>query len=151
MAMTSETSSVKAYEATPRGLLLRLYPRWSGAMTRKPAEASGSICLRHPYQNSGKPWRRTTAGPFGGPAATARKLTSPFLNERFSKERQHYTRESEARSAGCRRAQFGGVNAEAETREVGLAERHAAGVEIAPDEEQQERDGGVVFVPDGID
>src|SRR5438128_2843470 len=35
--------------------------------------------------------------------------------------------------------------------EVGLAEGHAAGVEIAPDEEQKEWNGGVVFVGDGVD
>ena len=56
----------------------------------------------------------------------------------------------EAGGAGSSGAHFGGVDAEAETREIRLAERHAPGVEIAPDEEQQERDGGVVFVPDGV-
>src|ERR1700732_1565645 len=86
MAMTSETSSVMAYEETPKGLLLRLYPRWSGTMTRKPAAASGSICLCHEYQNSGKPWSRTTTGPSSGPAATACKLTSPLLKARYSTE-----------------------------------------------------------------
>ena len=35
--------------------------------------------------------------------------------------------------------------------EVGLAKRHATGVKITPDEEKQERDGGVVFVGNGVD
>src|SRR5947209_14886196 len=91
-----------------------------------------------------------TTGPSCGPAATACKPTSPFLNERFSKERQYYTKESEARSAGSRWTHFWCVDAEAEAREVRLAERHRAGVQIAPNEEQQERDSGVVFVGDGV-
>jgi hypothetical protein len=37
------------------GLSLRLYPRWSGAITRKPRSARGAIWFRQPYQNSGKP------------------------------------------------------------------------------------------------
>src|ERR1700731_1667004 len=87
MEMTSETSSGMAYEETPAGLLLRLYPRWSGTMTRKPAAASGSVCLCHEYQKSGKPGGRATPGPSSGPAATACKPTSPFLKERYSTER----------------------------------------------------------------
>src|SRR5882762_6197067 len=86
MAMTSETTSGMAYEETPRGLLLRLYPRWSGTITRKPVAASGSICLCHEYQNSGKPWSRTTTGPSSGPPATACKPTAPFLKGRYSTE-----------------------------------------------------------------
>src|SRR6266576_6993872 len=175
MAMTSETSSGMAYEETPTGLLLRLYPRWSGAMTRKPAADSGSICLCHEYQNSGKPWSRTTTGPSSGPAATACKPTSPFLMGTYSTERppsvqcsfdgdiahakregcrperQFYLRESEARGAGSGGAHLRGVDSETQTREVGLAEGHRARVEVTPDEEQQERDGGVVFVEDGVD
>src|SRR5438132_485314 len=119
-------------------------------MTRKPAEASGSICRRHPYQNSGKPWRRTTTGPSSEPAATACKPTSPFLNDSFSKIRQYRAKESEARSAGSRGTHFGSVDAEAETREVRLAERHRAGVQVAPNEEQQEWNSGVVLVGDGV-
>src|SRR5437879_2899351 len=119
-------------------------------MTRKPAAASGSIWRRHPYQDSGNPCRRTTTGPSCGPVATACKMTSPFLNESFSKERQYYPKESEARGAGSRRAHFGGVDAEAEAREVRLSERHRAGVQVAPNEKQQEREGGVVFVGDGV-
>src|SRR5712692_226060 len=57
----------------------------------------------------------------------------------------------EARSAGSCRAHFGGVDAEAETREVRLAQGHAARIQEAPDKEQQERDGGVVFVGDRVD
>src|SRR5579859_85486 len=78
MAMTSETNSVNAYEAKPRGLLLRLYPRWSGTTTRKPASASDSICLCHPYQNSGKPCRSTTTGLSFRPERTACKVTLAF-------------------------------------------------------------------------
>src|SRR5271168_4411127 len=47
-------------------------------MTRKPAEAGGWICLCQEYQNSGKPWRRTTTGPSGGPAATAWSSIAPL-------------------------------------------------------------------------
>src|SRR6266550_203372 len=175
MAMTSETSLGMAYEETPTGLLLRLYPRWSGTMTRKPAADSGSICLCHEYQNSGKPWSRTTRGPSSGPAATACKPTSPFLrggiprsvrlpcsvaltatsHTRKAKgcrpERRFFLRESEARRAGSGGSHLRGVDSETHTREVGLAEGHRAGVEVTPDEEQQERDGGVVFVEDGVD
>src|SRR5712692_3312963 len=60
-------------------------------------------------------------------------------------------RSSETGSAGGGGAHFGCVDAEAETREVRLAERHAAGVQVAPDKEQQERDGGVVLVGDRVD
>ena len=35
--------------------------------------------------------------------------------------------------------------------EIGLAEGHQAGVEVAPNEEQQERNGGEVLVGDGVD
>src|SRR5438552_12980212 len=40
-------------------------------MTRNPASASGPICRRQPYQNSGNPCSRTTGGPAGSPAVTA--------------------------------------------------------------------------------
>ena len=40
----------------------------TGATTRKPAAASGAICSRQPYQNSGKPCSRTISGP--SPAST---------------------------------------------------------------------------------
>src|SRR5260370_5885729 len=66
-------------------------------------------------------------------------------------ESQYNLRESEARCAGSGGTHFRGVDAEAEACEVGLAEGHRAGVEVTPDEEQQERDGGVVFVEDGVD
>src|ERR1700687_1950532 len=66
-------------------------------------------------------------------------------------ESQYNLRESEARCAGSGRAHFRGVDAEAETREVRLAEGHRAGVKGPPDEKQQERHGGVVFVEDGVD
>src|ERR1700694_3955249 len=66
-------------------------------------------------------------------------------------ESQSNLRESEARCAGSGGTHFGGVDAEAETREVRLAKGHRAGVEVTPDEEQQERHGGVVFVEDGVD
>ncbi len=56
----------------------------------------------------------------------------------------------EARSAGGGGAHFRGVDAEAEMGEVSLAEGHAAGVEVAPDEEKQERNSGVVFVGYGV-
>src|SRR6266478_3282048 len=55
-------------------------------MTRKPAAASGSISLRHPYQNSGKPWRRTTTAPSFGPAATACNAISPFWKASVSRK-----------------------------------------------------------------
>src|ERR1700674_1683424 len=66
-------------------------------------------------------------------------------------ESQSNLRESEARCAGSGGTHFGGGDAEAETREVRLAKGHRAGVEVTPDEEQQERHGGVVFVEDGVD
>src|SRR6266403_3101177 len=119
-------------------------------MTRKPAAASGSIWRRHPLQNSGKPWRRTTTGPCCGPATTACNATSPFLKDSLSKERQYYPKESEARSAGSRGTHFGSVDAEAQPREVRLAQGHRAGVQIAPNKEQQEWNSGVVFVGDGV-
>src|SRR6267143_3450972 len=62
-----------------------------------------------------------------------------------------WQRSSESRGAGSGGAHFGGVDAEAETRKVSLAEGHAAGVQVAPDKEQKERDGGIVFVADGVD
>src|SRR6266436_1592195 len=164
MAMTSETSSESAYEAMPAGLLLRLYPRWSGTMTRKPAAASGAICLCQPYQNSGKPWRRTTTAPSFGPAATACNAVSLFWKASVSREfnltadstcpsgiTSQSKKVSKARCAGSGGTHFRCVDAEAQPREVGLAERHEAGVEIAPDEEQQKRHRGVIFVDDRVD
>src|ERR1700722_15956779 len=50
-------------------------------MTRKPASASGAICWRQPYQNSGKPCSSRSAGPSSGPAATAFKCPQAILNE----------------------------------------------------------------------
>src|SRR6058998_3243894 len=35
----------------------------SGATARKPASASAASWWRHEYQDSGKPWQRTTSGP----------------------------------------------------------------------------------------
>src|SRR6266850_747302 len=133
-------------------------------MTRNPATASGSICLRHPYQNSGKPWSSMTTGPSFGPAATECKPISPFWMVRVSRELDleadstcpsgntpYGKRESKAWSAGGSGAHFGSVDAETQARKVSLAERHAAGVEIAPNEEQQERHRGVVFIDDRVD
>src|SRR6266404_4878081 len=133
-------------------------------MTRKPAAANGSICLRHPYQNSGKPWRRTTTGPFFGPAATACKAISPFWKASVSREfdlaadstcpggnSSQSKKESKARRAGSGGTHFRCVDAEAQPREVSLAERHAAGVEVAPNEEQQKRHRGVILVDDRVD
>src|ERR1035438_9794808 len=51
-------------------------------MTRRPASASGAICFRQPYQNSGKPCSRTTAGPSFGPAVTAFKCPQAILKVR---------------------------------------------------------------------
>jgi hypothetical protein len=45
--------------------------------------ASGSICHRQPYQNSGNPCSRITNGPSFGPAATACSMT-PFVVRRMS-------------------------------------------------------------------
>src|SRR5215469_9364836 len=176
--MTSETSSLSAYEATPRGLLLKLYPRWSGTITRNPASASGSACLRHPYQNSGKPWRRMATGPSLGPAATACSAMPAFAKTIFSRrvctKRESNMRKqdsprfdrfragpslerrprelapSESRRARSGGPHLGGVHAETQMREVGLRERHQAGVEIAPHEQQQEGHRHVVLVGDGV-
>src|SRR6266436_8419282 len=133
-------------------------------MTRKPAAASGSISLRHPYQNSGKPWSRTTTAPSFGPAATACNEISPFWKASISREfdltadstcpsdiTSQSKEVSKARRAGSGRTHFRCVDAEAQPREVGLAQRHAAGVEIAPDKKKQERHRGVIFVDDCID
>src|SRR5712692_1865503 len=58
----------------------------------------------------------------------------------------------EARGAGRRGTDFGGAgDAEAQALEEGLGEGHKAGVEVAPNKEQQERNGGVVFVADGVE
>src|SRR6266568_6588874 len=58
----------------------------------------------------------------------------------------------EARGAGRRGTDFGSAgDAEAQALKEGLAEGHKAGVEVAPDKEQQERNGGVIFVADGVE
>src|SRR5882724_10673428 len=57
----------------------------------------------------------------------------------------------EARRAGGGWAHFRGVDAEAKMREVGLPQGHEAGVQVAPHKEEQEGNGGVVFVEDGVD
>src|SRR4029077_15426877 len=44
--------------------------------------------------------------------------------------------------AGSGGTHFGGVDAEAQTREIRLAQGHRAGVQVAPDKEQQEWHGG---------
>src|SRR5580692_10955534 len=49
-------------------------------MTRKPASASGAICFRQPYQNSGKPCSSRSAGPSSGPAVTAFKRPQATSN-----------------------------------------------------------------------
>ena len=36
-------------------------------------------------------------------------------------------------------------------REVGLPQGHRTGVKVTPDEEEQERDGSVILVDDGVD
>src|SRR5271168_450902 len=54
-------------------------------MTRKPTFARGSICLCQEYQNSGKPWRRTTTGPSVGPEATAWSSIGPLRKVRCSR------------------------------------------------------------------
>src|SRR6267378_6138465 len=133
-------------------------------MTRNPAAANGSTCLCHEYQNSGKPWRSTTTGPFLGPAATACNAVSPFWKASVSREfdlaadstcpggiTSQSKKVSKARCAGSGGTHFRRVDAETQPREVGLAERHEAGVEIAPDEEQQKRHRGVIFVDDRVD
>ena len=58
---------------------------------------------------------------------------------------------SEARRAGGGGAHFRGVDTEAEMGEVGLAEGHEAGVQVAPDEEEQEGNRGVILVGDSVD
>src|SRR5580693_9080024 len=90
-------------------------------MTRKPAAASGSICWRQEYQNSGKPWRRTTTGPSDGPAATAWSWHAPLLkvkcrsgagtSREFTPEREALGKRS---ASGAATAAGGGQ--EAETR-----------------------------------
>src|SRR6267142_7143034 len=133
-------------------------------MTRKPAAAKGSICLCQPYQNSGKPWRRTTTPPSFGPAATAWNEFSPFWKASVSREfdlaanstcpdgiTSQSKKVSKARCAGSGGTHFRRVDAETQPREVSLAEGHEAGIEIAPDEEQQERDRGIIFVDDRVD
>ena len=45
----------------------------------------------------------------------------------------------------------GGLHAEAEALDPALRYGHYSGVEESPDEEEQERGGGVIFVLDGID
>src|ERR1700687_3349474 len=80
--------------------------------------------------------------------------TSPSHTQkakRYQRECEYDLRESEAGGAGGGGTHFRCVDAEAEAREVRLAEGHAAGVQVAPDKEQQERDGGVVLVGDGVD
>ena len=51
---------------------------------------------------------------------------------------------SKSRGTSGGGAHFWGVDAEAEMGEVGLAEGHEAGIQVAPDEKQQEWHGGVV-------
>src|ERR1700756_2261402 len=58
---------------------------------------------------------------------------------------------SEAGCAGGGGAHFRGVYAEAKMSEVGLAQGHEAGVEVAPDEKQQEGDGREILVGNGVD
>src|SRR6266850_5474799 len=133
-------------------------------MTRKPAAASGSICLCQPYQNSGKPWRRTATAPSFGPAAMACNAISPLWKASVSREfdlaadstcpggfTSQSKKVSKAWSARGGGTHFRCVDAETQPSEVGLAEGHEAGVEIAPDEEQQERHRGVIFVDDRVD
>lgn len=57
---------------------------------------------------------------------------------------------SEAGGARGGGTHFGGVDAETEMSEVRLAEGHEAGVEVAPDKEEEKRDGGVIFVGEGV-
>src|SRR5882672_5828763 len=111
-------------------------------MTRKPAAASGAICLCQPYQNSGKPWRRTTTAPSFGPAATACNAVSLFWKASVSREfnptadstcpsgiTSQSKKVSKARCAGSGGTHFRCVDAEA----------------------QQKRHRGVIFVDDRVD
>src|SRR5215470_17687529 len=65
-------------------------------------------------------------------------------------ELRKWSRDSKAGGAGGGGAHFWGVDAETEMGEVGLAEGHTAGVKIAPNEQQKERNGGIVFVGDSV-
>ena len=56
-----------------------------------------------------------------------------------------------SRRAGRCGAHFRGIDPESKMREPGLAERHEAGIEVAPHEKQQERDRGVILIQDGVD
>jgi hypothetical protein len=60
-------------------------------------------------------------------------------------------RNSEAGGAGGGRAHLWGIDAETEMGEVGLAEGHQAGVEVAPHKEQQKGHRGVILVANGVD
>src|SRR5580700_7974362 len=85
-------------------------------MTRKPAAASGSICWRQEYQNSGKPWRRTTTWPSGGPEATAWSSHAPLLKVKCSRaagtSRESTTRAVKPRTFRPEKRREGGVNAQ---------------------------------------
>src|SRR6266478_475054 len=49
----------------------------SGATARKPAAASAASWWRHEYQDSGKPWQRTTSGPS---PCSATCMRMPFVS-----------------------------------------------------------------------
>src|SRR5579862_3512949 len=86
--------------------------------------------------------------------AFARALSKPLP---FVWRSEFCERLLEAWGAGGGRAGFSGHvrrcarSAEAQLFEVNLAEGHHAGVEITPNEEQQERDRGVVFHLRGVE
>src|SRR5580765_1355786 len=75
------------------------------------------------------------------------ELKDDWPTKRELRRRQY----SEAGGAGGGGAHFRGVDTEAKMREVRLAEGHEASVEVAPDEEEQKGNCGVIFVHDGID
>src|SRR5689334_2379607 len=83
-------------------------------MTRKPAEARGSICLCQEYQNSGKPWRRRTTGASSRPAATAWSSIGPL------------------RKFKCSRANGTGAEFTLETEDCGNGSKLRAGKAVNP-------------------
>src|SRR5579863_5369653 len=79
-------------------------------------------------------------------------MTSPGAITRLDGESGGYGGGIDGRDCGRRwRRGDGGSKAEAEMFEVGLAEGHEAGVKVAPDEQNEEGDGSVVLVLQGVD
>src|SRR5580693_4689782 len=81
----------------------------------------------------------------------ARMYRIPAQLQIDNKVENGHCRDSEAGGSGGGGAHFRGVDVEAEMGEIGLSEGHEAGVEVAPDEEEQEGNRGVIFVGDGVD